>query len=124
MGDGLLMYFVSAVKAVECAQEIQYTLANLASKLPESLILEHRIGIHWAEVFFKDNDLYGDGVNMASRIQAEAQPGGICVSATVYNLVKSHLSLKVYQESRTLKGFTEPTLIYQVIREDYGNNSL
>ncbi|MGL4376773.1 MAG: AAA-like domain-containing protein [Microcoleaceae cyanobacterium] len=124
MGDGLLMYFVSAVKAVECAQEIQYTLANVASKLPESLILEHRIGIHWAEVFFKDNDLYGDGVNMASRIQAEAQPGGICISATVYNLVKSHLSLNVYQESRTLKGFTEPTLVYQVIREDYGNNSL
>ncbi|MGE5658824.1 MAG: AAA-like domain-containing protein [Actinomycetota bacterium] len=115
MGDGLLMYFASAVKAVKCTQEIQKALRVAASQLPETEVLEHRIGIHLAEVFFKDNDIYGDGVNIASRIQSEANPGEICISWTVYEAIKNHLQLQITsKESHTLKGISEPILLYQI----------
>lgn len=115
MGDGLLMYFASAVKAVKCAQEIQQTLRIAANRLSESEILEHWIGIHLAEVFFKHHDVYGDGVNIASRIQTVAYPGGICISGAVYQAIKSHLQLEVASSDwYQLKGFTEPMFLYQL----------
>lgn len=115
VGDGLLMYFVSAVKAVECAQEIQTALATAAKHLPKDYVLEHRIGIHLAEVFFNGIDVRGDGVNIASRLQAEAEPGGICISAMVYEAVKTHLHVPVlHSDYRNLKGIEEPVLVYQV----------
>lgn len=115
VGDGLLMCFVSAVNAVKCAQEIQQALAAAAVGLPKDDILEHRIGIHLAEVFFNGTDVQGDGVNIASRLQSEAQPGGICISSMVYEAVKTHLQLPIIQtEHRNLKGIADPILIYQV----------
>lgn len=97
LGDGLLMCFISAVKAVKCAQKIQDSLASLAKELPEEEVLEHRIGIHLAEVFFNGDDVFGDGVNIANRLQSIAQPGQICISSAVYEAVKTHLELKVMQ---------------------------
>ncbi len=115
MGDGLLMYFVSAVKAVKCAQEMQKALAAAAAGLPEEDILEHRIGIHLAEVFFNGTDVQGNGVNIAARLQSEAEPGGICISWLVYEAVKSHLQLQVTRaEHRQLKGIEDSMLLYQV----------
>jgi class 3 adenylate cyclase len=115
MGDGLLMYFVSAVKAVKCAQEMQKALAAEASGLLEEDILEHRIGIHLAEVFFNGTDVQGNGVNIAARLQSEAEPGGICISWLVYEAVKSHLQLQVTRaEHRQLKGIEDSMLLYQV----------
>ena len=115
MGDGLLMYFVSAVKAVKCAQEIQKALAIKAAEFPEEERLEHRIGIHLADVFFNGIDVQGDGVNIAARLQSEAQGGGICISWLVYEAVKTHLQLQVINsDRRKLKGIPDPMLLYQI----------
>ncbi|MBD2482342.1 AAA-like domain-containing protein [Planktothrix sp. FACHB-1365] len=114
VGDGLLMYFVSVVKAVQCAQEIQKTLITAASELPSDAILEHRIGIHLAEVYFNGNDVYGDGVNIAARLQVEAYPRGICISSMVYEAVKRHLGLNIIKsEFRELKGIGSMQ-VYQI----------
>src|SRR5262249_45299856 len=77
MGDGALSCFQSAVDAVKCALEIQRSLK-------EDPTLRLRIGIHLGDVVFRDSDVFGDGVNIASRIVALAEPGGICVSAEVF----------------------------------------
>ncbi|MBD2578240.1 AAA-like domain-containing protein [Oscillatoria sp. FACHB-1406] len=115
MGDGLLIYFVSAVKAVDCAREIQRALAKKAETLPDIAILRHRIGIHVGDVFFNGDDVLGVGVNIAARLQAKAEPGGICISQTVYEVVKNNLSLEVnYCGPQELKGLPEPVPIYQV----------
>jgi len=122
MGDSLLMCFVSAVKAVKYAQEVQRSLISANAKLAtkgtdnyQTTALEHRIGIHLADVFFSGDDVQGDGVNIAARLQSQAQPGGICISWIVYEAVKTHLDLKVIcSEHRSLKGIQEPMLLYQV----------
>jgi class 3 adenylate cyclase len=115
VGDGLLMYFVSAVKAVRCAQEIQKALSTAAAGLAKEDVLEHRIGIHLAEVFFDGTDVKGDGVNIASRLQSEAEPGEICISSMLYDAIKTHLQLQVTRtEHRKLKGIEEPMLLYQI----------
>src|SRR4028118_2393020 len=115
IGDALLMYFSSAVKAVACAQEIQSTLAKLAEKLAPEEILTHRIGIHLGDVFFNGSDVMGDGVNIAARLQAEAQPGGICLSQTIYEVVKKPLALKATDlVQRKLKNISESVLVYQI----------
>lgn len=115
IGDALLMYFASAVKAVACAQEIQSQLAAIATNLAEDDILRHRIGIHLGDVFFNGSDVMGDGVNVAARLQAEAKPGGICLSQTVYEVVKNPLSLKANDlEQRTLKNIPGAMSVYQI----------
>ena len=115
-GDGLLMYFCSAVQAVGCAQEIQKQIAAAAVSLKPEERFEHRIGIHLGDVFLMNDDVMGDGVNIAARLQAEAEPGGICISQTVYDVVKNRLSLKVtYLGPRDLKNIREAVPIYQIL---------
>lgn len=115
-GDGLLMYFCSAVQAVGCAQEIQRKIASKNKRLPSAERLEHRIGIHLGDVFLMNDDVMGDGVNIAARLQAEAEPGGICISQTVYDVVKNRLSLKTtYLGPRELKNIREAIPIYQIL---------
>jgi class 3 adenylate cyclase len=115
MGDGLLMYFKSAVQAVSCAQEIQKILVISAVSLPSHQVLYHRIGIHLGDVFFSGDDVLGEGVNMAARLQGQACMNGICISKTVYEVVKNHLSLKAeYMGLKPLKGFPEPVDLYQI----------
>jgi class 3 adenylate cyclase len=115
LGDGLLMYFASAVQAVECAQEIQRTLAEKAAILPPQDVLYHRIGIHLGDVLFSETDVMGNGVNIAARLQTEAKPGGICLSQTIYDVVKSCLDFKVdYLGLRQLKNIREALPIYQI----------
>ena len=94
-GDGLLLYFSSAVQAVACALRMQKYFARKAKLLPAQEVLVHRVGIHLGDVFLNDQDVMGDGVNIAARLPAEAEPGGICISQTVYDVVKNKLALKV-----------------------------
>ncbi|MEG3917759.1 AAA-like domain-containing protein [Microcoleus sp. T3_A4] len=117
MGDGLLIFFPeSAVKAVACALEIQRSLAEGATTLPASHVLQHRIGIHLGEIFFLNNDIRGAGVNLAARLEGKAEPGGICISETVYQVVKTHLSLNVIDLGmQQLKGIPEPVRLYKLI---------
>lgn len=115
-GDGLLMYFVSAVQAVTCSLEIQKTLVNHASALSPQNVLVHRIGIHLGDVFFSQTDVMGNGVNIAARLQAEAEPWGICMSQTVYDVVKSRVSLNAtYLGPLQLKNIHETVPAYQIL---------
>lgn len=115
IGDALLMYFSSAVKAVACAQEIQASLATLAENLAPENILIHRIGIHLGDVFFNGTDALGDGVNVAARLQSVAEPGGICLSQTVYDVVKNPLALKTAElVPKKLKNIPGDVPVYQI----------
>ena len=115
IGDALLMYFPSAVKAVACAKEIQVSFAELAANLAPEEVLIHRIGIHLGDVFFNGTDVMGDGVNVAARLQSEAQPGGICMSQTVYDVVKNPLALQATQlVPKKLKNIPGSVLVYQI----------
>lgn len=116
-GDGLLLYFTSAVQAVACAQKMQREFNQRLKDAP-SEALKHRIGIHLGEVFVKDQDVMGDGVNIAARIQSQAEPGGIVISQTVYDVVKNKLKLDVAKLGvRELKNISEAVTMYRVLLE-------
>ncbi len=115
-GDGLLMCFISAVKAVECAMEIQKSIADKSVKLPPEDALEHRIGIHLADMFITETDVMGNGVNIAARLQTEAEPGGICISQTVYDVIKASLHVESeYLGPRELKNIREVVPVYRIL---------
>lgn len=115
IGDALLMYFPSAVKAVACAKEIQSSLAEQAAMLAPEDVLIHRIGVHLGDVFFNGSDVMGDGVNVAARLQSEAEPGGICMSQTVYDVVKNPLALKAIQlVPKKLKNIPGALSVFQI----------
>ncbi len=115
-GDGLLMYFATAIQAVGCATEVKKKLAKNSANLLYKDVLINRIRIHLRDVFFSENDVMGNGVNIAARLQAEAEPGGICISQTVYDVVKNNLSLQAtFLGSKELKNIREAILIYQIL---------
>lgn len=114
-GDGLLMYFASAVQAVSCGLEIQKELARINANTDGELALLHRIGIHLGDVFFSQSDVMGNGVNIAARLQTEAHPSGLCISRIVYEVVKSRLDLDVtYAGPLRLKNIQELVPAYHV----------
>jgi adenylate cyclase len=92
MGDGLLAEFGSVVDAVECAVTLQRGMAERNASVPESKHIEVRIGINLGEVIVEGEDRYGDGVNVAARLQQLAEPGGICVSGKVSKEVEKKLA--------------------------------
>lgn len=115
-GDGLLMHFVSAVQAVSCAIAIQRTFAEQARESPAEQNLMHRVGVHLGDVFVDHEDMWGDGVNIAARLQAEAEPGGICISQTVYQVVRHKLTLRATRLGpRGLKNMAQPMPIYRLV---------
>src|SRR5262249_30872127 len=79
MGDGVLVEFGSAVEAVQCAVELQEAMEAANTSLPEHRRIVLRVGINFGDVIVEGSDLYGDGVNVAARLEALAEPGGICV---------------------------------------------
>jgi class 3 adenylate cyclase len=114
-GDGLLIYFQSAIKAVACAMEIQRELTRFARTVDPSHVLEHRIGIHLGDVFVTENDVMGDSVNIAARLQTEAHPGGICISQIVHDVVKHRLQFEAtLLGARELKNIREAMAVYEI----------
>jgi class 3 adenylate cyclase len=93
-GDAILAEFPSAVDAVRCATEIQTALQTRNEHLPPELKMQFRMGINLGDVVVQDGDLLGDGVNVASRIQTVAEPGGVCISGSVYDQIQNKLSLQ------------------------------
>ena len=91
-GDGMLVEFVSVVDAVRCAVDIQRGMAERNSEVPLDKRIEFRVGINVGDIISDSNDIYGDGVNVAARLEALADPGGIMVSRTVYDQVRDKLS--------------------------------
>jgi class 3 adenylate cyclase len=120
-GDGLLLTFTSAVQAVACALAMQRQFAAEAKGQTSGGALQHRIGIHLGDVLVQDQDVMGDGVNIASRLQAEAEPGGICISQTVYDVVKNKLEMNVVSlGARELKNISQAMPVYQLLLEAQG----
>jgi adenylate cyclase len=93
MGDGLLAEFPSAVEAVSCAITIQKRNARQAAETPEDKRLVLRIGINLGDIIREDNDIFGDGVNVAARLEALSQPGGLCISRAIRDQVRDKLPL-------------------------------
>jgi class 3 adenylate cyclase len=120
-GDGLLLTFTSAVQAVACALAMQRQFAQEAKDSAGGTALQHRIGIHLGDVLVQDKDVMGDGVNIASRIQSEAEPGGICISQTVYDVVKNKLQMQVVSLGpRDLKNIAQAMPVYRLLLQAQG----
>jgi len=114
-GDSVLAEFASPVEALRCAVEIQAALHTRNDSLPESSRLQFRIGINLGDVMEKDDDLLGDGVNVAARLESIAEPGGICVSSSVYDQVAGKLDLGFVElGEQTLKNIPRPIRVYRV----------
>ncbi len=116
LGDGFLVEFSSAVESVRCAVEIQEAIARRNATGPESGPVLLRVGIHVGDVVREGEDLVGDGVNVASRIEPLAEPGGICLSGQVYDQVGNKAGLKFERlPPRQLKNVTTPIEVYKVL---------
>ena len=117
-GDGALVEFGSVLDAVACAVEIQRGMAERNAGVAPDQEIRFRIGINLGDVIFDDNDLYGDGVNVAARLEALAEPGGVCISAKVHEEVKNKLGFG-YQDlgPQVVKNIPEPVRAYRVLTE-------
>jgi adenylate cyclase len=115
MGDGVLVEFASAVQAVSCAVALQEAMAVANEAAEESRRVILRIGINLGDVMVEGGDLYGDGVNIASRLEAIAEPGGICVSGKVREEAAGRASCEfVDLGEKTLKNLARPVQVYRV----------
>src|SRR3954468_16892542 len=114
-GDNVLAEFASAVAAVEAAGAMQAQLAACNAELPENRRLAFRIGVNLGDVVVENGRLYGDGVNIAARVEALAEPGGICVSGKVYEEVQRKLDV-AFEDlgERALKNIVQPVRVYRV----------
>jgi class 3 adenylate cyclase/TolB-like protein/Flp pilus assembly protein TadD len=92
-GDGLLVEFASAVDAVRCAAEIQHAMADREADVPADLRIAYRVGINIGDIVIDGDDILGEGVNIAARLEATATPGGVCVSGTVHEHIAGKLDL-------------------------------
>jgi len=117
-GDSVLVEFASVVDAVQCAVEMQTTLQSENTALPPEQRMEFRIGINLGDVMVEGETIYGDGVNIAARLESLAEPGGICLSGTVYDQIENKLPLH-YENlgEQTVKNIKKPVRVYRVIME-------
>ena len=115
-GDSILAEFGSVMDAVGCAVEVQRELAERNADLPEARRMRFRIGVNLGDVLVKNGELFGDGVNIAARLEALADPGGICISRNVHDQVKSRLNLEYeYLGEHEVKNIAEPVRAYRVL---------
>jgi adenylate cyclase len=114
-GDNMLAEFASVIDAVDCAMEIQKELKNKNDALPEKCRMEFRIGINLGDVIEDGDRIYGDGVNIAARVEGLAEAGGICITGIVYDSIQNKLALK-YESlgDHTVKNINEPVRVYGV----------
>ncbi len=120
-GDMILAEFPSAVEAVRCATEIQSALHTRNEQLPPGRKMLFRMGINLGDVVVQDGDLLGDGVNVAARIQTIAEPGGICISGSVYDQIQNKLSLRMRQLSdQTFKNIGQPIRTFTITDGESG----
>jgi len=114
-GDGVLVEFASAVNALRCAVDLQKDMTAANRGTPDDRHVVLRIGINLGDVMVEGGDLYGDGVNVAARLEALAEPGGVLVSATTYDHLKSKVEVGFEDIGvQTLKNITEPVRVYRV----------
>ncbi len=114
-GDGMLVEFASVVDAVRCAVELQREMAERNTDVEPDVRIEFRIGINLGDIIIDDNDIYGDGVNVAARLEALADPGGIRVSGTVHDHVRDKLDVEFDDlGAQQVKNIPRPVHVYRV----------
>ena len=124
-GDNLLAEFTSAVNAVRCAIEIQTKLKAKNSELPENRKMEFRIGINLGDVIEEGDRIYGDGVNIASRLEGLAEAGGVSISGSVFEQIENKLNLGyAYQGEQTVKNISKPVRVYRILTESRATGKL
>ncbi|MBT4722935.1 hypothetical protein HOB30_04185, partial [Candidatus Falkowbacteria bacterium] len=117
-GDNVLSEFASIIDALQCAVEIQKDFKAKNAELPEERRMEFRIGINLGDVIQDGERIYGDGVNIAARVEGLAEGGGICITRNVYDQVKKKLTLGYeYIGEHAVKNITEPVRVYRVLLE-------
>lgn len=115
IGDGLLVEFVSAVDATRCALEIQQAMVEHNAGVPQELRIEFRIGIHVGDIIIDENDIFGDGVNIAARLEGIAKPGGICISDDAHRQIRGKMDIILDDMGvQTLKNIAEPMHTWHV----------
>ncbi|MGD8985178.1 MAG: adenylate/guanylate cyclase domain-containing protein [Desulfobacteraceae bacterium] len=118
IGDNLMAEFASVVDAVQCAVEVQQVLNSKNEDLPENRRMNFRIGINLGDVIEEGERIYGDGVNVAARIEGIAEAGGICISGTAFDQVESKLGLEFgYLGEQTVKNIKKPVRVYRLEME-------
>ena len=117
-GDSVLAEFASVVDAVQSAVAVQYALKVRNAELPAHRRMEFRIGINLGDVMVDGEQIYGDGVNIAARVQTLAEAGGICISGTVHEHIKNKLTLN-YEDlgEQVVKNIAEPVRVWKVVSE-------
>jgi adenylate cyclase len=121
MGDGLIAEFASIVDAVHCAVALQRGFSERNKGLPDEEAIAFRVGINLGDVIAEDGDLYGDGVNLAERVQAFAEAGGICLSSDAYRQVRDKVDLHfVDLGEHAVKNIDEPVHIYKILQDSGG----
>ena len=117
-GDNVLAEFSSVVDAVECSVEIQKELKTRNTELPENRRMEFRIGVNLGDVIEDGEQILGDGVNIAARLESLSEAGGICISGTAFDHVKNKVNLGYkYLGEQTVKNIMEPVRVYRVLME-------
>src|SRR3954469_25803678 len=120
MGDGALVEFASAVDAVTCAIEIQKLVREHNTEIPADDRIEFRIGINVGDVIVDADDIYGDGVNVAARVQALADPGGIYVSRSAPDQVRGKAPIQLERRGRqSVKNIARPIEVFCIVADDH-----
>jgi len=115
MGDGVLVEFASAVNAVKCGIDLQKRMGELNIGLLEDRRVVLRVGINLGDVVVESGDLYGEGVNVAARLEAMAEPGGLCISGSVYDQIKRKLEADFVDIGlQSLKNMADPVHVYRM----------
>ena len=114
-GDGMLVEFASAVDAARCAVEVQRAMAEQNADVPQEVRIEFRIGIHVGDIIIDDNDIFGDGVNIAARLEGIAEPGGVCISDDTYRQIRGKVEIGWDDLGpQILKNIAEPLRAWRV----------
>jgi TolB-like protein/class 3 adenylate cyclase/tetratricopeptide (TPR) repeat protein len=120
-GDGFLLEFPSVVDAVECAVAVQAVMAKRNAGVPPDRRMLFRIGINLGDILVEGDDILGDGVNIAARLEGIAEPGGICISASAYDQVRGKVAVEFADlGERSLKNIALPVRVYAVVRNGLG----
>jgi adenylate cyclase len=114
-GDGMLVEFASAVDAARCAVELQRGMADENTEIPQAKRIEFRIGIHLGDIIIDDNDIFGDGVNIAARLESIAVPGGISISRAVHDQVRDRINVCFDDKGEiALKNIARPVHVFAI----------
>ena len=117
-GDNLLADFASVVDAVQCSVAVQKELQARNAELPENRKMQFRIGVNLGDVIEEESRIYGDGVNIAARLESLADPGGICVSKTAFDQIETKLPFGYeFLGEQTVKNIAKPVGAYRVVLE-------